>query len=380
MGERVPAEVFSPGEYLSDELEARGWSQTDLAEILGRPAPVVNQIIKGKRSITPEIAKELGAALGTSAMLWLNLEAAYRLHHYEEPTPTRIARHARLREKFPVSEMVRRRWIEPSDDPAVLEGQVLRFFGISQIEETPRLAHAAKRTGYPGTINGAQRAWLFRVKQLAQAIPVKPYSEQALREAIPRMRTLLRVPEGVQQVPGILAECGVRFVIVEHVASSKIDGVCFWLDQKPLAPVIGMSLRLDKIDNFWFVLRHEIEHILRGHGREEAIVDMDADVAAIEPGPATSEEERLANVAGADFCVPENEMANFILRHNPLFSEEKILNFAQRLQVHPGIVVGQLQRRTGRWKLFRPYLAKVRHLIAPVAMADGYGQVIPLKP
>src|SRR5512146_1158303 len=179
MGERVPAEVFSPGEYLSDELEARGWSQTDLAEILGRPAPVVNQIIKGKRSITPEIAKELGAALGTSAMLWLNLEAAYRLHHYEEPTPTRIARHARLREKFPVSEMVRRRWIEPSDDPAVLEGQVLRFFGISQIEETPRLAHAAKRTGYPGTINGAQRAWLFRVKQLAQAIPVKPYSEQA---------------------------------------------------------------------------------------------------------------------------------------------------------------------------------------------------------
>lgn len=375
MNDRVPAEVFSPGEYLYDELEARGWSQADLADVIGRPAPVVNQLIKGKRSVTPDLARDLSAALGTSAIFWLNLEAAYRLHTDEAPVSNRIVRHARLREKFAVREMAKRGWIGGSSDPVELERQVLAFFGISDIDEAPKLAHAAKRTakvGYPEELNGAQRAWLFRVKQIAAAMPTSPYSESSLRAAIPELRRLLLSPEGVREVPRILAGCGVRFVIVEHVSSSKIDGVTFWLDNK--SPVIGMSLRLDKIDNFWFVLRHEIEHVLNKHGQEEAIVDADSDKV---PGKVT-EEEMIANLAGTDFCVSEDQMSDFILRNNPLFSEEKVLNFARRMQVHPGLVVGQLQRRTGRWKLFHAYLIKVRHLITPVAMTDGYGQSIPI--
>jgi HTH-type transcriptional regulator/antitoxin HigA len=375
MNERAPAEVFSPGEYLNDELQARGWSQVDFAEIIGKPAPVVNQIIAARRSVTPELAKLIAAALGTSPMLWLNLEAAFRLHADETPVSTRIARHARLRGKFAVREMVKRGWIEGSEDPAILESQVLRFFGISDIDETPKLAHAAKKSGklgYPEGLNAGQRAWLFRVKQIAAAMPVSAYSESALRASIPNLRTLLLSPEGVMQVPKILAECGVRFVIVEHVASSKIDGVTFWLDGK--SPVIGMSLRLDKIDNFWFVLRHEIEHVLNKHGREEAIVDADSDA----PQVNVNDEERIANAAGADFCVPDADMTDFLRRTGPLISEEKVLNFALRMQVHPGLVVGQIQKRTGRWKIFQPYLVKIRHLITPVAMTDGYGQIIPI--
>ena len=74
-----------------------------------------------------------------------------------------------MRERFAVREMVKRRWIEASDDPEVLEAQVLRFFDISHIDEEPRLAHAARKTGYPADISGPQRAWLFRVKQIANA-------------------------------------------------------------------------------------------------------------------------------------------------------------------------------------------------------------------
>lgn len=381
MNDLAPAVAFPPGEYLKEALEAREWTQAEFAEIIGRTPKLVNEIINAKTAITPTTAKEIAAALGGSAMVWLNLESAYRLHNNREPAPTRISRQARLREKFAVREMVKRKWIESSSDADVLEAQVCRFFGISNIEETPKLAHAAKRTGYPDSLNAPQRAWLFRVKQIAEATPVKPYSEKALRDAIPTLRTLLRAPEGVQQVPQILADCGVRFVIVEHVASSKIDGVTFWLDRKPgLAPVIGMSLRLDKMDNFWFVLRHEIEHVLQKHGREEAIIDMDSEGAASSPDVDVNEEERIANLAGAEFCVPDREMRDFILRHNPLFSEEKVANFAWRMQVHPGLIVGQLQRRTGKWQLFRHHLAKIRHLIAPVAMTDGYGQALPLKP
>lgn len=380
MNDLVPAVAFPPGEYLKEALEAREWTQAEFAEIIGRTPKLVNEIINAKTAITPTTAKEIAAALGGSAMVWLNLESAYRLHNNREPAPTRISRQARLRGKFAVREMVKRKWIEASKDPDVLEAQVCKFFGISDIEEAPKLAHAAKRTGYPDSLNAPQRAWLFRVKQIAEAMPVKQYSERALQDALPTLRTLLRAPEGVQEVPKVLAECGVRLVIVEHVASSKIDGVTFWLDRKPgPPPVIGMSLRLDKIDNFWFVLRHEIEHVLQNHGREEAMIDMDSEAASA-PSGDVNEEERIANLAGAEFCVPDREMRDFILRNNPLFSEEKVANFAWRMQVHPGLVVGQLQRRTGKWQLFRHHLAKIRHLIAPVAMTDGYGQVLPLKP
>lgn len=106
------------------------------------------------------------------------------------------------------------------------------------------------------------------------------------------------------------------------------------------------------------------------------MVDTESDM----PPANQTEEEAIANYAGADFCVPEAEMADFVLRNDPLFSQQKILDFAWRMQVHPGLVVGQLQRRTKKWNLFRSYLVKVRHLIAPVAMTDGYGQVIPAAP
>jgi HTH-type transcriptional regulator/antitoxin HigA len=74
-----PAEVFAPGEYLRDELKARGWTQTRFAEIIGRPVQVVNGIINAKVAITAQTAKQIAAALGTSAALWMNLQASYSL-------------------------------------------------------------------------------------------------------------------------------------------------------------------------------------------------------------------------------------------------------------------------------------------------------------
>jgi HTH-type transcriptional regulator/antitoxin HigA len=75
----VPAETFPPGEFLRDELDARGWTQVEFAEMIGRPPRAVNEIIAGKRSITPETAHEFADAFGTSAQLWMNLETAWQL-------------------------------------------------------------------------------------------------------------------------------------------------------------------------------------------------------------------------------------------------------------------------------------------------------------
>jgi len=87
MPRRTVAEVFPPGEFIREELEARDWTQSDLARILGRPLQAVNMIINGRKAITPETAIELAAAFGTSAELWMNLETAYRLRHSRAADP-----------------------------------------------------------------------------------------------------------------------------------------------------------------------------------------------------------------------------------------------------------------------------------------------------
>ena len=79
-----PEIVFAPGEIIKDEIEARGWTQTQFAKILGRPYQVVNGILNGKREITPESALQIAAALGTSAEIWVRMEAEYRLHLAEQ--------------------------------------------------------------------------------------------------------------------------------------------------------------------------------------------------------------------------------------------------------------------------------------------------------
>jgi addiction module HigA family antidote len=70
-----PARVPRPGSVLRQELGARGWTQVDLARIMGCSGETIGRIIDGQLEITPHIARELAAALGTSAELWLNLEA-----------------------------------------------------------------------------------------------------------------------------------------------------------------------------------------------------------------------------------------------------------------------------------------------------------------
>jgi HTH-type transcriptional regulator / antitoxin HigA len=112
MNTRTPAEVFSPGEFIRDELDARGWTQDDLAQIIGRPQASVNLIINDKRGITPETAILLSGAFGTSAEFWLNLDSAYKLSKVSEPISLdEIRQRAALFEASPINDMGKRHWI-----------------------------------------------------------------------------------------------------------------------------------------------------------------------------------------------------------------------------------------------------------------------------
>lgn len=78
MNERVPAEVFPLGEFISEEIEARGWTLAHLAEHAGMPEGVLEQIVAGNQALTRELARRLGDAFGTGAELWMNLDASYQ--------------------------------------------------------------------------------------------------------------------------------------------------------------------------------------------------------------------------------------------------------------------------------------------------------------
>jgi HTH-type transcriptional regulator/antitoxin HigA len=373
MPNRVPAEVFPPGEFVREELEARGWTQGDLAQIMGRPLRLVNELIAGKKQITPETARGLAKAFGDEDPLyWMNLDSAYRLAH-SQPVDEAVARRAKLYSLFPVREMMKRKWIEPSDNLDVVEHRVCRFFEVKTLSERPRLAYAARASQYDERTS-LQYAWLYRAKELAEGVHSLPYSEPKLRAALQQLRALLAAPEEIRQIPRILAEAGVRFVIVEFLPGAKIDGAAFWLGE---SPVIALSLRFDRVNNFWFVLRHEIEHVLRRDGQVTIDIEL---TERLQERNALPPEEARANVAAAEFLVPSEELDSFIMRVRPLYSEQRILLFAKRIGVHPGLVVGQLQFRDEiPYTHFHKHLVKIRQIITRTALTDGWGNAPELK-
>ena len=366
-------DVPHPGTFIREEMEARGWLQRDLAYVLGSTEQAINLLLSGKRGVSPEMAKALAEAFSVAPEFFMNLQRAYDLAQADSPEPG-IARRARL-QVYPVREMIRRRWLRDGD-VGELEAEMARFFGAANANELPHIAHAARKSHYAET-TAAQLAWLFRVRQIAKAMRRRKYSEKVLRDALPRLRALMTDAESVRLVPESLAACGVRLVIVESLPSAKIDGACLWLDDS--SPVLGLTCRHDRIDNFWFVLRHEIEHVLNGDGKDREIIDVDLEALGLD-GSGLPRIERVANEAAAAFIVPSAAMSSFIEQKAPFFSERDILAFAAQHKVHPGMVVGQIQKRTERWNLLRRHLVKIREHLLPAATVDGFGVVARTKP
>ena len=369
MNKFVPAETFPPGEFLRDELEARAWTQTEFAELIKRPIRLVNEIIAGKRAITPETAHDFAEAFGTSAQLWMNLESSWQLSKVS-PRSKKIAREAALRERFPVRDMIKRGWIAATKSLDELEASVFMFFGIKSLNDPIGKPHIARRN-YEGEVTVAQWAWIYRVNQLAAALQVPAHSGSRLRSAIPELENLMTEPEEIRHVPKILAECGIRLVIVEPIPGSEIQGVCFWINDDK-SPVIGLTMKGDQIDKFWFNLWHEIEHVLKGEGKGQIIIE-DFD----EANEKLDDSEKNANRSAADRCVPLASMQDFIRRHSPMFSEKNLIGFSRIVKRHPGIVAGQIQRRTERWDLFKKHQPRVRDILIQTALTDGYGRTGP---
>lgn len=370
----------TPGQLLEGLLKHKGWSKRVLAIVLEVHDSTINRIVSDKQSIEANMALSLEELFSIPAERFLELQKSYDLAKARItviPDASRATR-AHLFGALPVTEMIRRGWLDATDmrDAHQVEKALIKFFGVSKTDEIETLPHAAKKTEVDMPASPAQLAWLYRVKEIASEMIVPRYSQAAAELAIEALRSLLSTPEELRKVPRILAECGIRFVIVETLSSAKIDGVCYWLNKD--SPVIGMTLRHDRIDNFWFVLRHELEHVIRRHSIEKTILDAELEGDRAGTGTSVSEDEREANCAAAEFCIPKKKLEGFIARKSPFFAERDILGFANTLNIHPGLVAGQLQYHTGRYDRFRDHLVKIKPYITPSAIVDGWGDIAPV--
>jgi HTH-type transcriptional regulator / antitoxin HigA len=376
MNNRTPAEVFPPGEFIRDELEERGWTQADLAKITGRPLPTINLIINGKTSITPETAIELSNAFGTSPQFWLNLETAYQLSKVKSEGNEIIRERAKLFESAPINDMQKRGWIKATTSIESLQDCLAAFFSIPEIN---RLKTATMRASDQRTeLTPEQLSWCVRVLQLARSVPAKKFTNQSLLDGIPQLRALANFPENTSYVPKVLSEMGIRFVVVEHLPKSCIDGAALWLGDDWEKPVIALSMRYDRIDCFWHTLFHEISHIKH---KDQYTLDVDmvgADRCLSDE--SLSDVEKRANADAADMLIPKDKLQSFIVRTRPFYSTERLIQFANLMKIHPGIIAGQLQHRKEiQWSHHRKMLVKVKDVLISTALTDGFGSTISTK-
>jgi HTH-type transcriptional regulator / antitoxin HigA len=366
MERHISAEPFHPGEYIKDGMDARGWTQDDLAEVLGRTRQHINRLLQNKTAITPDTAHELARAFDTSAELWMNLQTSHDLALAAKDQRD-IERRSKIYSKVPVRDIKRRGWIPETNTIDGLEKSICQLLRIENIDQEPSLKAAARKSS--GEVEEAligQVAWLCRVRELAERIPAESFSTSRIKKYSDDLHALTTSEHEVRKVPAILAKMGIRFIIVEHLPRTHIDGYTLWLDAN--TPVIALSLRYGRIDCFWFTLAHELSHVYNG---DRPLVDNDL-VGQSRIAPI-DDIERRADEDASNWLIARETLNSFIARTRPRYYKRRIEQFASLHQIHPGIVVGQLQyRKEIDYRNDREMLVDVRDILTEVTLTDGW--------
>jgi HTH-type transcriptional regulator/antitoxin HigA len=337
--EMIPARPVPPGAVLRRELEVRGWTQKDLAEVIGRPQQVVCEIMRGAKQITAQTALELSAALGTPPELWLSLEANYRLA-LAQPLPSRedIVRRSRVYDLAPVAELLKRGWIRPPISVEDLEVQVRTFLDVPSPVARMSVTTHLPRCPSERPAGSAVAAWIRGVERAAESRTVEGFAPDVVRDSVSDLLRLSVDVEAIRTLPGRLAAMGIRFVVVPHLSSAPVDGASLL---RTGGPVIALTLRRDRLDVFWFVLMHELAHVLSGKGRGYVCrpVGTGPDTAG-----ETAVEEAAANRQADDWLIPPQAYREFVSGKGTRPTKSEVISFATAVARHPGIVLGRLQR------------------------------------
>ena len=307
-------------------------TQTELSRRTGRPVQAINEIIKGKKEITPETALELERVLGPHAHVWLNLERDYRYNKARLADLRRLDAQAKKARAFPYAEMAKRSWVAPTRDWRERVRELLKFFSVATLDAVPQVqAVAWRKSPVRDASPEALAAWLRKGEIEAANVETKPFNTSALRAAILKIRAMTQWPPARFQKPlcALCADCGVALVFVRHLPKTHANGAVRWLTKDTALVQLSVLRRYDDI--FWFSLFHELGHLLL-HGKRDVFVER--------PNGRKTEKEREADRFAADALIPPDSFES--LQVLGPYSRAGVQAFARGVGVAASIVVGRL--------------------------------------
>lgn len=332
---------IGPGDAIKDEMEKFDWSQKDLAEILDISEKQISLILTNKAPITPKIAMLLEITFGRSAKFWLDLNRNFGKVN-EESCPYQVTdQKAEIFKKMPVRDMQKKGWL-PNDKNKLFDA-IKEFWGSSDLNLlllNERTAKFKKSNAFDSRFNPFfAQTWVQKVIIEAKKIKdIVTYDKNKLKKLSKMIHLYSAVENGMKLFVNELRKTGVIFLIVPHLERTYTDGAAYWVGNNP---VIALTGRYSRVDNFWFSLSHEIGHILIHEDKLKDPTPYFVDSIEKDAEPENEEEEKQANEFA--FRVLKYQEIFNSFQGNDRISRIEVLQCAQELQIHPGIIVGYLQ-------------------------------------
>jgi HTH-type transcriptional regulator/antitoxin HigA len=342
----TPFIAIHPGEILKDELEARDIKQKDFALLTGIPQTQLNEIIKGKRAINADIALVISKALKMDAEIWLNLQSNYELDISKISEKNSIRLRAidqweMVKPYIPVKYYKKQGIItgNPVSDIPVVKS----IYGVKDFEQ---LAGVYSQTAYARFRKSTKLSidkinligWVKLVNYQASKIVVEQFNASKQIELITALKIISKKnKKTVEKTIKTLARYGIKLIVQPHPEKCAIDGISFWNNGNP---AVGISLRYHRIDYFAFTLFHELGHIYLHLINDSKAEFIDLDKEHNTPEYKNSKEEKEADEFSRNSLIEKSSWDSFLNDTHHL-TDESIQSFANKMKIHPGIVLGR---------------------------------------
>lgn len=327
-------------------MEQAGLTARDLIPFIGSRSKV-SEVLSGKRPLTMQMARALHANLGIPADVLLQQPGG------ELPSALDDVEW----DRFPVAEMIRRHWVERPARAASPE-KIMRGL-IQQAGGEHLLPAAFFRRNDHARMNAksdpyALKAWCWKVLAIANTRPLSvTYKSGTVDLAFLRkVAEQSWSEEGPKLAREFLAKHGIHLVCLEHLPKTYLDGAALQL--KSGAPVIGLTLRYDRLDNFWFCLMHELAHVGRhmtGKSTDPFVDDLS--LRGVK-GARRDDKEQEADEWAENGLIPEEVWNTSRVKDDP--SPLAVVELAQHLNVHPAIIAGRIRYETGNYRLLSHFV------------------------